>query len=470
MEKPLRGVDSSVFKKYDLRGRYPEDIDEAFAQRLGRAYGRLFKPKKIIIGRDARLSSPHLKKAFCQTLLNLGVDIVDIGLCATPQLYFAANFYNCKEGVMVTASHAEKNINGFKFIEGSFPLRSKKTALLKKAFFKEAESAVVLGRATKDGGPPIWRAGELEKKDSSEDYIRELKRWLKIPLKPFRLVIDAGNSVYGPLVGKVFSGLGLDLRFLYTKVDGTFPHHGLNPKLPENRRNLAAAIKEGHADLGFIWDGDGDRFYVLGQDGNVFSPHFVSALIGEYLLPRSRGKKMTVEVRTSKVVKDLAGKVGGEVLVIRPWHTEIKYAMRKDKEIVFGSETSGHYVFRDFYKSDDGLLAALVFLQALSLKKENPAELLEKLKSKYFILEEVNFGIKREPQEVYQGLAKVYQKGKVSWLDGLTVEFPTWRFNLRTSETEPLFRLNLDATSKKDFAERKEKVISLVTQLNQPVA
>ena len=455
-------VDPSIFKTYDVRGVYGPQINERTLKKIAKAFLKVFNPFSVVVGYDARVSSKPLAKVFIKVLLDNGVTVTNIGLCSTPQLYYASAKLNIPIGIMITASHATKEFTGLKFIELGFPPDPK---LLEELKYTVVEDKIEAGLTNKI-------LGEYREKSISEDYVKELRNFDTLKFKPLNVVVDCGNSVNGPIARQVFDNQGLaTVTYLFENVDGNFPNHETNPKIEANRKLLAEKIKETQSDLGIMWDGDADRVYFLDNKGEVIAPAFVAALIGEYLVkntlslknPDLAEPKVHVEVRTAKVVEDLVTRMGGKVIVGKAWHTEIKYAMQKDPSIIFGSETSGHYVFKKFYEIDDGMLAALMFLQAVSNYNEPLEKILFDLKSKYYIIEEVNFKVTGDVQEILKELSNKYSDAQNQhWLDGLTVIYSEWRFNLRSSKTEPVIRLNLSATSESLKNEKLEEIATLI--------
>lgn len=445
-------INPNIFKAYDIRGRYPEEIDKSAFLKIGIAFGKLTKAKKIVVGRDIRLSSESLTRFLISGLLSQNIKVIDIGLCSTPAFYFAVNKLNFPAGLMVSASHLEKKYNGVKGVfKNALPLSRKEVLRWKQIALKNDEIRVRL------------KPQEVIKKDITKDYIASLKCFLRVPLKKYKIVMDTGNAMAGLYLKQVFKQINLDIVYLFSDLDGNFPNRGLNPKLPENRERLVKKIRKIDADLGFLWDGDADRFYVLDNRGKVIDPNFVSALISKYLVTNSKNKKVVVDIRTAKVVKDFVESVGGEVIQCPSWHPEVKFAMRTSGAI-FGSETSGHYIFKDFYYIDDGILAAIFFLRAISAEKESLRKILHRLRNKYFILEEENFPIKKREKtiQILKNLERYYRKGKIIKIDGLRVDFPNWYFNLRLSETEPFLRLNLGADSKEIIKEKRNEIMKIL--------
>ncbi|MEA1937038.1 MAG: phosphomannomutase/phosphoglucomutase [Patescibacteria group bacterium] len=454
-------MDQSIFKAYDIRGEYPNQLNEKVSFRIGQVFANYAQrnnpsgePKKIIVGRDIRLSSENISQALINGITSTGIDVIDIGLASSPHFNYSAAHLNFP-AMVVTASHMEKHFNGFKmaFAE-NITLTKKQLLEIKRTVLSNKEIEV---SQTK---------GSIEKIDILDDYIAEIRQFIKFPFKKLKVVMDAGNCMAGLSIEKVFENTELEVVPLYTELDGNFPNHETNPKIEKNQRDLKKKIIEEEADLGFMFDGDADRFYAFDRNGEVISPSFVSALVGRYLIRNYSGNKVIIEVRTGNVVKDLIEEAGGEILVVKPWYVMIKIALGENPDAVFGSETSGHYLFQDFYKIDDGILTALIFLQAISVEEKSVDAILGELRKKYFIIEEINFEFKckEKGQEKLVELERYYKErdGKILKIDGLSVIFDDWHFNLRASESEPLLRLNLEANSKELMEEKTREVSELI--------
>jgi phosphomannomutase len=445
-------INPNIFRAYDIRGVYPEGINEEVVYRVGVAFGKLSNVKEIVVGRDIRPSSDALARSLISGLSNFGIKVIDIGLCSVPAFYFSVAKFGYPAGLMVTASHLGKEHNGVKGVfKNVLPLTKKEVLEWKK---------IALSNDTR-----IQQSvNKVVKREISIDYISALHDFLKSPLKRYKVVMDAGNAMTGLYFKEVFKITDLDLIPLFADLNSDFPNRGLNPKLPENRKELVRKIKEVKADLGFLWDGDGDRFYALDNKGEVIDPNFVSALIARYLVKNSSTNKVVIDIRTSKVVKDFVESVGGEVIQTAAWHPEIKFAMRSDPKAIFGSETSGHYIFKDFYNIDDGILAGIFFLRAISSEKESLTDILDYLRNRYFILEEENFPIKnnKEASKILDKLEGYYKEGKVNRIDGLRIDFPDWYFNLRASKTEPFLRLNLGADTRQMMEEKRDEIAKII--------
>lgn len=447
-------INPTIFKAYDIRGKYPEEIDEKIIYRIGQAFVKYSKARKVLVGRDIRISSESLSVSLIKGINSQGASVVDIGLCSTPVFYFAVAKSDVDGGLFNTASHLGQEFNGLKPVfRGNLPLTRKQIEEIKN-FVINNDFKIIL-----DGEKII-------KKDFSQIYINEIKKFIKNKLRPFKIVIDASNGMAGLYLEKVFAETGLEIIPIFVEADGNFPNHLPNPKIPANRQKLVERIIAEKTDLGIMFDGDADRVYFLDRQGQVIAPSLISALIAQYLITQTGKKKVLIEVRTSQVVKDLVEKLGGKVEVSVCWTIPMKLKMKEDPEIIFGSETSGHYVFADFYRIDDGILAALNFLQAISLKKESIDEILKDFREKYFIIEETNFEIKNleQAKEILKMLESKYEKlgAKIFKIDGLTIKFSDWWFNLRPSETEPLIRFNLEAKTKDLMEEKKEELSFLI--------
>lgn len=451
-------INPSIFKTYDIRGKYPEDVNEQVFEALGQAFFDLTGAQEIVVGSDNRACSENLRKSIIFALSNQGVKVIDIGFCTTPAFYWAVCYFNAPAGLMATASHLEKDFNGLKPVKmGALAFTAKEIQDWKQ---------IILSPDKKIN--PGVQAGEVLKKDIRDEYTAELRKRISPDLKDLKIVMDGGNTAIGLYLPHIFKNTNIKTIPLFWRLDGSFPNRGLDIKKAENRQALAEKIKQEKADLGFIWDGDADRLYILDSQGRVIDPNFVSAVIAKHLIAQSGRKKAVVEIRTSNVVKNEVNKAGGEIIVVKAWHAEIKAAMKKDSQAVFGSETSGHYIFKDFYCLDDGILAAISFLNAISSEQKAFQEILKDFRNKYFIIEETNFPIPNQErgQEILEKIEKHYQNsgGRISKIDGLSIDFKDWRFNLRPSKTEPVLRLNLEADSQ-DLMEKKQKELSAIIQL-----
>ena len=451
----------SIFKAYDIRGEYPNQLDEEGAFRIGQIFADYVKTndsggeqKKMVVGRDIRLSSESISKALIDGIISTGISVIDIGLASSPHFNYSSAHFNLP-AMVVTASHMPKNFNGFKLaFSGNITLTKEQLLEIKEIVLSDKKIEI---SKTK---------GIVEKIDILDNYVEKVRQFIKFPFKKLKIVMDAGNAMAGLSIEKIFENTELEVVPLYTELDGNFPNHETNPKIEENQQDLKKKIVEKKADLGFMFDGDADRFYAFDRNGEVIAPSFISAIIGQYMVKNYQGNKTIIEVRTSNVVKDLVREVGGEVLIVKPWYVMIKLALDENPDAVFGSETSGHYLFRDFYKIDDGILAALTFLQAISVEGKDIDIILDKLRKKYFVIEETNFNFesREKQQEKLVEMEEYYKnkKGKIEKIDGLSVFFSDWHFNLRSSETEPVLRLNMEANSQELMEEKTKELSELI--------
>lgn len=447
-------VNPKIFKKYDLRGAYPEELNDEMAYEIGRGFAVYAKSNTLMVGYDARVHSPALKDAVIRGITDQGVNVVNIGLCSTPCFYFTLAESGLGGGIMVTASHAPKQFNGFKpMFKDAVPLTKEQVLEFKETTMQPRPST-----ATEKGKVSIM--------NPLESYVAAVRKSIKEKIKPLKVIMDSGNGTAGLYIDKVFANTNLSVISMFPEPDGNFPNHETNPKIPENRVKLQEKIRTEKADLGFMFDGDADRLYIFDRNGNVIDPSLIMAIISEYLIKNSSNKKVTIEVRTSRVLYDWVKRAGGNVKVSSCWTIPIKLAMKADPEVVFGGETSGHYVFPAMHVVDDAIFGALTFLQAISIKNETIDDIIANFKKEYFVLDEQNFKVETMP-EAAQVLGKL--KGKYSSagaqileIDGLSVVYPNWWFNLRKSETEPYIRLNLEANSQALFDEKRTEVTNLI--------
>lgn len=447
-------MNEKIFKAYDIRGDYPNELNEEEAYKIGRAFAYYSKAKNLVVGQDSRLSSPALTEALIQGITDQGVDVIDIGLCSTPCFYFTVGDSKFDGGIMTTASHSPKKINGFKLVfSGNLSLTQEQILELKEL-------------VQKNDFPAVENKGKIIKKDASVNYVQKIKSSIKERISPLKVVMDPGNGTAGLYLDNIFKDTGLSIVPLFYEPDGNFPNHETNPKIPENRVKLKEKILAEKADLGFMFDGDADRMYILDRRGDIVDPSLVLAIISEYMLKNSPKKKVVIEVRTSKIVRDWVEKSGGEIIVSSCWTIPIKLKMKADPEIVFGGETSGHYIFPDLHAVDDGIMAVLTFLQALNAKGKTIDEITREFKEKYFVLEEQNFEMAdtAEADKILDKLKAKYSAAgaQILEIDGLSVIFPDWWFNLRKSQSEPVIRLNLEANSQKVLEEKKDELLKLI--------
>jgi phosphomannomutase len=442
-------LDPKVFKAYDVRGIYPGELDEAGAETIGRAYVEQFEPRRMAVGRDMRLSSPAMQEALMRGAASAGADVVDLGLIGTEMLYFAVGSLGLEGGAMVTASHNPKQYTGMKLVRrGALPVGG------------ESGLLDVRDRALTDG-KPAEAAGKIEQYDIWPAYVDRVLSFVDVgAIEPLKVVIDAANGMGGTMLPPVLERLPIETVRCYFEPDGSFPNHEPNPLLPENREFIVRKTLDEGADLGVAFDGDGDRCFFVDDTGEFVPGDFVTALFAESVLEKEPGAKVIYDVRASRAVPDTIGRAGGVALVNRVGHAFIKARMRKD-EAAFGGEVSGHYYFRDFSQADSGVVPFLLMLELISKRGSRLSEILAPFRSRYFITGEINTPVPDVALKL-QELKERYADGRVSHLDGISVDFDDWHFNVRPSNTEPLLRLNLEATSEELMEQKRDEVLEVI--------
>jgi phosphomannomutase len=448
-------LNPDIFKAYDVRGVYPAEVNEEAARAIGAAFVVYLKAKRIAVSRDMRLSSPSLAKAFIDGATSQGADVVDYGMMATDMLYFAVATDGLDGGVQITASHNPGQYNGMKMVrKDAWPLSGE-------------EGLAEIRQMIADGTTPPAAAtrGTVTTKDVLAPYVDHVMSFIDVSvIKPFNVVLDAGSGMGGLVAPKLFERLPCKTTRLCFDIDGSFPNHEANPLIEENRRDIVERVVAEKADIGIAWDGDADRCFFIDGTGAFVSGDFITALLAEAFLLKHPGATVIYDLRASYAVKDTVARLGGTSLMNRVGHAFFKRRMRETNGI-FGGEVTGHYYFRDNFFADNGFIPALLILELMSKKGQSLHELLKPLAQKYFISGEINTKLKSmdevPPKLValgakYAGAPNVYE------LDGISVEYPDWHFNVRASNTEPLLRLNLEATTAEKMAEKRDEVLALI--------
>ena len=442
-------VDPSIFKAYDIRGVYPDPLNEEVAYAVGRAFVILLACEEVVVGRDMRLSSPAIKEHLIRGLTEQGADVVDIGMVGTDQYYHACATLG-RPGLMVTASHNPPEYCGFKMVRNMPYLLSGDSGIQDLRHLVEEEG----------WGEPL-RSGEVRTLDVSQGFIDKVLELVDpTQIKPLKVVADTGNGMVGPILQQVYDRLPVELIGIYLDPDGSLPNHGLDPMQPENRADLERRVIEEGADIGFTFDGDGDRFFIVDDRGHFVPGDFVTALMGCYMLERDPGGKVVYDVRCSWAVPDLIKQAGGTPLIERVGHSFLKPRIFEEGA-VYAGELSGHYYFREFYGADSGIVPSLVMLEMLSKREVQLSELLAPLESKYFLSSEINSRVD-DPLAKIEALAKRYGDGAIERIDGITISFDDWHFNVRPSNTEPLLRLNLEALSQGMMEQKRDEVLEFI--------
>jgi phosphomannomutase len=447
-------LNPEIFKAYDIRGVYPVEVHEDAARAIGAAFVVYLQAKRIAIGRDMRLSSPALAAAFIDGATSQGADVVDYGMIATDMLYFAVARDQHEGGVQITASHNPKQYNGMKLVrKEAFPLSGD-------AGISDIRDMIAADRLT----PPAVHRGQVTTKDTLPVYVDHVLSFIDPSImRPFNVVLDAGNGMGGLVAPKLFERLPCRTTRLCFEIDGRFPNHEANPLIEENRRDSVQRVIAEKADAGIAWDGDADRCFFIDGSGEFVSGDFITALLAEAFLLKHPGATIIYDLRASHAVRDVAATYGGTALMNRVGHAFFKRRMRETNAI-FGGEVTGHYYFRDNFYADNGFIPALLMLELMSKKGKSLHELLAPLRARYFISGEINTRlphIDAVPEKLAQ-IAARYAGGRQYQLDGLSVEYPDWHFNVRPSNTEPLLRLNLEATTAEKMAATRDEVLALI--------
>jgi len=446
--------DSSIFKAYDIRGIYPGEIDEEAARAIGAGFAAYLGARRIAVGRDMRLSSPALAAAFIDGATSQGTDVVDYGMIPTDMLYFAVARDGHDGGVEVTASHNPKQYNGLKMV------RKEALPLSGDAGIGDIRDMIANHRLP----PAAARRGQVTQADALDRYVEHVMSFIDPSLvKPFNVVLDAGSGMGGLIAPKLFERLPCRTTRLCFEIDGRFPNHEANPLIEENRRDIVEAVLAQKADIGIAWDGDADRCFFIDGTGEFVSGDFVTALLAEAFLLRHPGASVVYDLRASHAVRDTVARYGGTALMNRVGHAFIKQRMR-DSQAIFGGEVTGHYYFRDNFYADNGFIPALLMLELMSKKGKSLQQLLDPLRREYFISGEINTklaGMDAVPATL-ERIAARYGDGGQATLDGLSVEYDDWHFNVRPSNTEPLLRLNLEAKTPEMMAARRDEVLAII--------
>jgi phosphomannomutase len=424
---------ANIFKAYDVRGIYPVEINAPVARRVAEAFAWILKPQKVVVGQDVRAHGEELKKAVIDGLLAAGVDVVDIGIITTDQLYFAVGQYGFDGGLSVTASHNPAEYNGLKFSEKSgAPIQSDNlTAMRDWALSSDELQATT--------------PGKLSRQNVIDDYVDHVLGYIDTKsIKPLRIVANANFGAVGRGVDKIADKLHLELERLNWQEDGNFPKGPPNPLLPENRDETIALIKKTKPDFGVAWDADADRVFFFTGEGDFIPSTFIVALLSRQFLKRYPGSKIVHDITTSWVIDDSVKAAGGIPVTNRTGHTFMKARMRTE-DAPFAGESSGHYYFRDSFYADNGIVPFLMLLEMVSKTGQSLKELVEPLTDSYKVSGEINFTVTDPVKAIEKVEKELGQEGQIDKTDGLVVNTDKWRLSVRPSNTEPLFRLNAEA-------------------------
>jgi phosphomannomutase len=447
-----------IFKAYDIRGIYGRDLDAGGAREIGRAFARVVaqledKPVSKLqlgLGRDMRLTAPEMAAAYAEGMSAEGARVLDAGQVGTEMLYFLVGSRDLDGGLMCTASHNPKAYTGAKLV------RRGAIALSGDEGIGDVRELVRDGMGEEPGG------GSVEQVEIYDDFHREVMGFIDpSTIKPLKVVVDGGNGMAGPMVGPLLEQLGLDLTTCYWTPNGEFPDHEPNPLLPENREFIMAEVKRQGADLGIAWDGDSDRCFFIDDTGAFVDGDFLTAILAGTMLRKNPGETILYDVRASRAVPDIVEAAGGTALINRVGHAFFKKRMRSEGGI-FGGEVSGHYYFKDFYCADSGTIPALLILEELSRSGAKLSELLAPMRSKYFISGEINSEV-ADAQAKMDEITEKFSNAEQLHLDGISIDYPDWHFNVRASNTEPLLRLCLESlVSRQDMEAKRDEVLALI--------
>lgn len=448
----------TCFKAYDIRGQLGTELNTDIAYRIGRAFGQYLKPKSIVVGGDVRLTSNELKSAVTNGLLDSGVDVIDLGLTGTEEVYFATSFLKTDGGIQVTASHNPMDYNGMKLVrEGSRPI-SADTGL-----------ADIQRLAEENNFPAVEKRGSYTQKSVQGEYVEHLLSYIDLnKLTPKKLVINSGNGAAGQIIDAIeaqFKAHQVPVEFIkiHNNPDGNFPNGIPNPILHENREDSIKAVVENKADIGIAFDGDFDRCFFFDEKGSFIEGYYVVGLLSQAFLAKNNGAKIIYDPRLIWNTEELVSEAGGVPVMSKSGHSFIKEKMR-EVDAIYGGEMSAHHYFRDFFYCDSGMIPWLLTLELLCTTGKSLSELVGERLDKFPSPGEINSKL-IDAQASIARVKEAYKDGKIETLDGISVEFENWRFNLRSSNTEPVVRLNLETRGDKALMQQKtDEILALLRQ------
>ena len=444
-------IDPAVFKAYDIRGLYPQELDEDGAELVGAAFIEVTGATRIAVGHDTRLSSPSMAARFADGAASAGADVVELGLCATEMLYFAVADAGLDAGACITASHNPPQYTGVKLVTaGALPLSG------------DAGIGEV-GRRAMAGPPRAATPGGRERDETLLDrFVEECMGFVDpSAIRGLCVVLDAANGMAGLYLPPAIERLDIDAVPFFLDLDGRFPNHEPNPLLPENREFVMAKVREEKADLGIAFDGDADRCFFIDDTGAFVAGDFLTALLARHLLARTGPATVVYDLRASWAVRDTITAAGGTPDMFRVGHAFIKRRMR-EVDAVFAGEVSGHYYFRDFSFADSGLIPALLVMEMIATTGARLSDLIGEFRERYHISGEINSTVEDAPAAIERIRAR-YSDGRQTEIDGLSVDYDDWHFNVRSSNTEPLLRLNLESlVSEADMEQRRDELLEVI--------
>lgn len=438
----------SIFKAYDIRGTYPDQIDEAMAHAIGAAFARFLRAKRLVVGRDMRTMAPAVQDAVIDGILSQGCDVIDIGLSSTPMAYWAIGKLPCDGGLCVTASHNPKQYIGFKLCRaGARPLSADNG-------IKDIERLVAAGDLA--AAP---RSGKRDSMDVRADYVQHIVGFAR-DIRPMKLVVDYANGMGAAESPDVFASIpGLEVVALYEDLDGTFPNHEANPLKESNLDDLRAAVRKHRAPLGVAFDGDADRCAFVDEEGRTVHADLITVILARGMLERHPGKGIIYDLRSSSVVREEILRLGGVPVRERVGHSFMKETMRV-KDCIGGGELSGHFYFAENYFTDSGILACIMVLNELSKTGRSLKATADELR-RYYGTGEINFRV-ADKERLMRAIAETFADGEIDYLDGVTVTYPDWWVNVRPSNTEPYLRMCLEANSPRLMAQQRDRVFAIL--------
>lgn len=447
-------MNEKIFKAYDIRGTYPNEVNEESFKRIAQSYASFVKPKKVAVGRDVRLSSPSLQQAVIAGLTEMGVDVIDVGMGPTELIYFAVGSLQLDGGIQVSASHNPAEYNGLKLIKSGVEAISGDTGLLD--IKKRALSSQVFDM--------VEKTGKVEEYNVVDEYINYVVKLVDLSgLKPQTLVANNNFGASGPIAKKIIEKIGAPIKWieLNFQPDGHFPKGRPDPLIPENRAETSMEIRRNEATLGVAWDADGDRCYVADENGEFIEGCHLTALLAKHLLVKHPGEKIVYDPRNTWAVEQYVKDSGGVPILSKTGHAFIKNRMKLENAL-FGGEMSGHYYYRDFYFADNGILTFLYFLELLSQAgSPSVSEIAKPLREKFFVSGEINFKVDNVDAAV-RAVKEAFPGGREQHIDGLSVDFNDWRYSLRSSNTEPLLRLNVEALSEAACMRNRNRIVEIL--------
>lgn len=449
MSTSPKTVDPAIFSAYDIRGIYGENLTAETAYIIGRAAAHYLQVPEIAVGRDMRVSSPEVAAELLRGITDQGVNAIDLGMTTTDGLYFAVGKFNYPAGAMVTASHNPAKYNGMKFCREQAKPISRETGL-----------AEIRDLAVSGNFPQPERKGLIIQRDITDAYVQHALSFIDVnKLKPLKVVVDAGNGMAGMMLPRVFEHLPCELVPLYFDLDGSFPNHPASPIEPENMVDTQKKVRETGANVGAAFDGDADRMFPVDEHGNLVDGAMVTAMVTNNLLRKFPGSTILYNLIVSKSVPELIAELGGQGYRTRVGHSFIKEDMR-NRNAIFGGEHSGHFYFRDNWFADSGLIALLIMLELISTENKPLSEIIQPL-DHWVRSGEINSKVS-DVQSKLQALEEHFGTKTMDKLDGLTIDFGDWWFNVRPSNTEPLLRLNIEARTQELMQQKRDEVLAFI--------